>query len=481
MALTRILFLVTALALLTTNDAATPVTDPKQRTEPLWMLFARHPGKSEQTGEGYPSQDAAVSGFDDDKVKDVGGTYHSGSDALALPYNGVLQLAHILGGPIPNHGTHKGTGAVLQAIFQKMDDQNNPIDWTSQPAGAQAMFTQLKELLVTNPDTKFRFETSDLRRASLEAVALRKTFEDANLGGSKLKGSRFVVLHSMGEMGKLEGWGWRSNRSISVSTVRNSRRPSKSDPKKNKRNFWTYLKGGLPAIVPPATTMRMSDIKEYVLEQMRVVRNERMRSGLFQFPDKNDSRAPFPKYYATAKGPESETRGAHLLKDWKDGIDLVIATGHGSWYKKLTKAKQVVARINVGGFAQDSRVASKVKKTLDFTEFVLLKWEIKQESGNLRITDGYAPGYKWYDLESVARGLGVSLARSVDYGEFEYAAFDDHAGYYGFDDYEYGEAMNEYSIYEEAMSNLMRAKREFTVAKRLVEEDRRMRRKYMYN
>lgn len=143
-----------------------------------------------------------------------------------------------------------------------------------------------------------------------------------------------------------------------------------------------------------------------------------------------------------------------------------------------------------------------MKRTLDFTEFVLLKWEIK-ESGNLRIMDGYAPGYRWYDLESVAKEkLGVKFARSVDYGEYE--AFDDDAGYngfeddgyddeddaeyYGFDDYddddvfdEYDGEMDEYSIYEEAMKNLMRAKREFTAAKRLVVEDRRMRRKYIYN
>lgn len=495
MALTRILFLVTALALITTNDAATPVTDPKQRTEPLWMLFARHPGKSEREGVGYPKQDAAVSGFDNDKVKDVDGNYHEGSEALALPYNGVLQLARIYGGPI--QGTnHKGAGAVLQAIFTKMARPNG-INWANKPVGAKAMFKQLKKLFARNKQYKFRFETSDLRRASLEAIALRKSFEDANLGGSRLKESKFVVLHSMGEIGRLGEWGDRSKRSTSVSTD-----TGHHSDYPDRRNFWVYLKKGLPGGYrdAPANAMRMQNVKDHVLTQMRVLK-PRLRT-LFSFPDKDDTRHPVPKHYATATGTESETTGAQLLKDWKDGIDLVIATGHGNWYKSLTTAKVVVpvARRNVWGFANGRTVANKVKKTLDFTEFVLLKWEIK-ESGNLRITDGYAPGYRWYDLESVAQGLGVSLARSVDYGEF--GASDDDAGYngfqdygyddaeyYGFDDYDYDDddaldeydgEMNEYSIYEEAMKNLMRAKREFTAAKRLVMEDRRMRRKYIYN
>lgn len=167
MSLIRILFLAIALALITTSDAAASVKDPKQRKDPLWMLFARHPGKSEATGDGYPPIDAPVSGFDNDKVTDVRGTTHQGSGALALETNGVLQLARIYGGKIEDT-VYKGAGAALKAIF----DQMPKVNWDGQPEGAQEMFTQLKELF-NGETTKFRFETSDLRRASLEAIALR--------------------------------------------------------------------------------------------------------------------------------------------------------------------------------------------------------------------------------------------------------------------------------------------------------------------
>jgi len=503
MSLARILLLAIALALITTNDAATPVTDPKQRKDPLWMLFARHPGKSERKGEGYPKQDAAVSGFDNDKVTDVGGTTHEGSEALALETNGVLQLARIYGGKIGDT-VYKGAGAALKGIFDKMPDVN----WRGQPDGAKKMFDKLKEQFITNKKTQFRFETSDLRRASLEAIALRKSFRSAGLGGDRLKNpdevqsgsgqdqdvrlksSKFVVLHSMAEIGKLKALGWRSKRS---KTDTDSEEFKNVKPDRTSFKFWSYAKKGLPVPVPKTKTMKMQNVKELLLGQMNAIKDE--VHSAFSRPDKKDKRKPVPKLYATATATGDATSGAQLMKDWTDGIDLVIATGHGNWYKELVTSK------SFGGFAQDSRVANKLKKQLDFTEFVLLKWEIKQDSGNLRIMDGYAPGYKWYDLERVAKEEKL-MARSVDYGEYE--AFHDDAGYigfedygyddeddgeyYGFDDYddddvfdEYDREMNEYVIYEKAMKNLMRAKREFTAAKRLVMEDRRMRRKYIYN
>jgi len=355
------------------------------------------------------------------------------------------------------------------------------------------MFTQLKELLVTNPDTKFRFETSDLRRASLEAVALRKSFGDAMLGGKRLKKSEFVVLHSMGEIGTLGSAGGRSQRSISaIPDFLNG---------DGKVQFWSYLHAGLPGgdRDAQANAMRMQKVKDHVSGQMHDIIKE-LRTA-FSRPDKDvpNKNNPVPRDYASTT---IKTSGEQLLKDWKDGIDLVIATGHGNWYKRLTEKKKKTPNGN-RGFANDRTVSSKVRKALDYTEFVLLKWEIKQDSGNLRIMDGYAPGYRWYDLEQWANDHVLKdLARSVDYGD--YGAFDDDAGYngfedygyddeddaeyYGFDDYddddafdEYDGEMNEYSIYEEAMKNLMRAKREFTAAKRLVMEDRRMRRKYIYN
>merc|ERR1711879_116911 len=184
---------------------------------------------------------------------------------------------------------------------------------------------------------------------------------------------------------------------------------------------------GLPVPVPKTNTMKMQNVKDHVSGQMHDIIKELKTA--FSRPDKDvqNSKNPVPRDYASTT---IKTAGEQLLKDWKDGIDLVIATGHGNWYQRLTKTKTPDR-----GFAQDPSVESKVRKTLDYTEFVLLKWEIK-ESGNLRIMDGYAPGYKWYDMESVARSLGVSLsAHAVDYGDN--GAFDDDAGYNGFEDYGY--------------------------------------------
>lgn len=171
-----------------------------------------------------------------------------------------------------------------------------------------------------------------------------ESFEDAKLGGNRLEGSRFVLLHSMGEIGKLGSFGGRSARSISaIPTFLNA---------KGKVRYWSYLKEGLPAEVPPATTMKMQDVKELVVGQMDAIKVEMPYIALlldiqyfafvhfqqalheaFSRPDKCEQRPPVPKHYATVTG--TETTGAQLLNDWTDGIDLVIATGHGNWYKSL--------------------------------------------------------------------------------------------------------------------------------------------------
>lgn len=148
-------------------------------------------------------------------------------------------------------------------------------------------------------------------------------------------------------------------------------------------------------------------------------------------------------------------------------------------------------------------------RELDYTEFVLLKWTINTDK-KLVISDSWAapapkgtkPGgenaFQWFNLnEFVRQDSAANLARDEVFGDYdhydddfdnyrEYSDYetyghdmrydDDDFEYYYEEDYgEYGDDdLYEKSLYENAMENLIKAKRQFAVAQRLMAPQRRM-------
>jgi len=228
----------------------------------------------------------------------------------------------------------------------------------------------------------------------------------------------------------------------------------------------------------------------------------------------------------------------HLANSWNYPMDLVIAVGHGNWIKRLVSRNSVhrkhihLGHAGVKGLVHHRYVWGLMMadegRQLDFTEFILLKWENKK--GKLRITDLIRPGQTWYRLGKLMKLMGVPdpadakkvdesyLARYADFGDnfgsdyyedgydddfgfddggdyddeefyddqdYDFGYYDD--GEYGYDDdeqyaydqyedeqydydedYDYDQSDDDaYSLYEQAAINLKKAKEEFRIAQQL--------------
>jgi len=436
--------------------------------------------------------------------------------ALDVKYNGALQLLDVL-----------KAGPRLNAIFDAMD--KNEINWDSlrgtdaevkaekkayklkfETEKLKEFFFQLRSLLrpgraVSGGFTtrNIKFETSDLRRAQLEAVALKKSLEDVPAFDQSVKMkttnnayqlSPLTILHALGET-------TNSDRSLSV-MAKDVPRTSTGTFQINK--YWEYaFKNGMPE--SEYTKSFQGKMKPYVDNKLTLEWPDYQKWVPGKDP-KGQRKKPNPSNYLHV----------HLAKDWNSNVDLVIASGHGNWLKELVHGEhQHFQGIHLGDAGMPTthhrriwgRRMTDAGRQLDFTEFILLKWEKKDhvhtnKPSELTIADFWRPAMTWYYLPKLMKVMNVNdpaAAHEGDFGDnfgsdfyedgydydfgfyngdyddeelyddqdYDFGYFDD--GEYGYyEDYYYDQNDDDaYSLYEQAAVNLKKAQEEFRIAQRL--------------
>jgi len=499
---------------------------------PMYMLFQRHPGKSTAKGDGFPTYDAPVSGAQKDKVTKpeshwLGFGTVTKKKALDLKYNGAMQLVEVL-----------KTGPRLKALFNAWKRNPGELPWDKLvKAGIYKKETKyrmveplmkLKELFAPDSDLKYSFETSDLRRSQLEAIALKKSLEDSQAFGMRMADDKLYPLIILHEMGEMTG----SKRSTSVLSQSTSKDASDQDvqaeaseevseevkeddiksstsvlanangesfqnngetyilDRKNRKKYWDYAFGkGLPADSTYSDEFKkIGHMEKYVGNEDNMEKDAKLE---IQWPDKEKKGQPSWKDYHEGQ----------LVKDWNGDVDLVIATGHGTWFKRMVYDLGLTHYIRNDFLHKNRKVwgqkMGKSGKELAYTEFLLLEWKVMPKGitgsvfrnhkykGRLGITNIWRPGQTWYRLGELLEKLGIddptNAARDANFGDYYQSGYQDDGyygddyddGYYDDEDYYYAEDDegyddDEYSLYEEAAINLKRAREEFRIAQQLL-------------
>jgi len=440
--------LVTALAMIrNTDSSAKTVPGPKApRTKPLWMVYTRHPAK----GSG---NDAAIT------MKGE------------LPKNGALQVREIMN----NAGTN------LQRIFSGFGAPTY-LDYVPE---AKSMFLKMKELF-EGSSTVFGWETSDLRRAAIESIALRSSLEHA-FPGTTLKGTPFKQFHALGEKYTLTTpFNKRSWSRLLDDGGFTDERGHVWPKIRNKNKYWDYMfVHGMPDDKADTKGKEAAAEVRQKLRDYVIGSGEDALSTKIEWPDFDSTQWPNVAEYMGERTSDG-TLSLKFIDDWEKGVDLLIIVGHGTWYKHMLRyCTDPALRKKLETPRKGSMSKAPEKDPLDYTEFVLLKWEKHsgRSTGNLapfRITAGFKPptGAQWYQLEKyLPAAAGAGNSDFGDYAEYDYG--DDYYGndYYDDDYYygdEYGQEDYEYALYEEAVDNLVRARKQLVMAQRLLSWDRKL-------
>jgi len=329
-------------------------------------------------------------------------------------------------------------------------------------------FKQLLRSETTNSDTGASLNHNDQEEQGKQQAIL-----------SHVQETDFRILYYMGEKSQ----GSRSRTLLQQSWFERS---GTDHPLINVDGYTTYaFTHGLPRNEPLSSNFA-GIVKQKLLSFVGNAQNPGLSSKI-KYTDM--------KYTTVRPGMVTNYIQSTLIEeDWNKDVKLIIASGHGSWYNRLVKWKGS----SVGsGFANTKALATKLKQggSMDYTEMVLLKWEKKQRTSHMRITEGYRPGIHLYNLPAANGDINPppeSLARYEAFGDDDAFYYDevydnyeekgqfddlddaDFGYYYGEDDGEYDNDDYEESLYEAAMVNLMRAKRQFKVAQRLLARERRM-------
>jgi len=155
---------------------------------------------------------------------------------------------------------------------------------------------------------------------------------------------------------------------------------------------------------------------------------------------------PSPKKYVSGQ----------LEKDWNSNTNLIVATGHGGWFKRLVRDRRVDQlmysqhRDQVEHADKLSDYGEVWKRTmssggaqLDYTEFVLLRWRVLKHTHmhtdpELVIDKVIRPGQTWYNMKRLMGVMGVQdpAAHDADFGDnFGSDYYEDGYDYdFGFDD-----------------------------------------------
>jgi len=427
--------LYTAIGLFSECSAAPDAT----RTDPIWMLFARHPDKALLNSDAYLNED------------------------------GVKEILRIL------RRGEVSTGVNVQDLTAKMEAA------VSAPAPPVTAFDHFKQKLESLPSSQIQFESSDLRRSQIEAIALKKTMPHAFTDemGTKLKESKFCIVHSLAEkpkrlpvvkvqwnipsISKLKQKGGVDRGIFGSDGKLNFEKVKDDSDAQHNLDYFGYLSRGLPdskITTPGGRTLKSNFLDWISTEEFIGTRTNPKVS----WPDIGSTVDPHPKPYVKEQ----------LERDWNNGIRLLVAVGHGGWFRAAIEHFAVDAALTEKNKAKYQK-NGKYGRQLATTEMVMMKWELKTVSGGgkaLRITE-------FLDFPEGSNRFGRDFAAQfADYDEFEY----DQYGHY-VDEYYGDEEVSSWSaLYEEARDNLMAAKEQFDLAQRLMAGDRRRKqRKKWYN
>jgi len=583
----------------------------------MWMLFTRSPAKSLMHATKY---DAAVSGANNDIVRlnsfshtsttphTIQGEEAGKHNVLDMRYNGAKQLLQVSKvGPrlkaILESKWGKNPKVSVEPVVQRLFEMGyqaqldrglsfggsgyRPYEYKEQALVLLKFFEEMAALLLpkgkhnprgreTGETTEIVFETSDLRRAQLEEIALKKSLEDA----FPKRTGRYDSLSILHNMGALRHSTSFRDESISLLANKTHIEFDVKIPQIEHymRSYWNYsFLEGLPKgetyfhispkdheksmdkhrrheapkpLYKPGAHWIMTDEQkqhktnlaqwrkkkkskrgkrpkaQWTTEYAEAFKDEMhdyvKRSLHIMLPNykKWDKEKGFKQMYTKENKPSIKRYVSNdLTSNWNLDVDLIVATGHDYWFKKLVKRYRGVKTDHLGNKKPNNNFGTREvwgtkmgdKGTrLDYTEFVLLKWELVKDK--LKITELIRPCMTWYGLKDVMTLMEIPdpvaskyddpmLARYADFGgnfgfevggdydddeiydeEYGFGYYDD--GEYGYDeddqyvydqyddeqydydqDYDYDD--DAYFLYEQAAANLKKAKEEFRIAQQL--------------